>query len=235
MDILGVKIDNLSREEIFEKIENFLREEKFHQIATINPEFILEAQKNEEFRNILNNCNLNIADGFGLKFAFWRWGEKLKSRVAGVDLMLEILKIANKRGLGVFLVANKNGLSNWEETRDAILKVYPNLKIGGINIDKNNLGYKLQVTGYKIVFCNFGAPFEEIFLNRQKNAIIGVAMGVGGSFDFLAGKLRRAPIIMRKVGLEWLFRLIQQPRRIKRIVGATIVFPIKIIFNNKKL
>lgn len=255
MNILGVKIDNLSRKEILEKIEGFLREDKFHQIATINPEFILHAQKDKKFKNILNSCDLNIADGIGIKFAFWRLGlQKLKTKIAGVDLMKEILRIANNRGLGVYLITNKDGLSNWKETRGAILRTYSSLKINGSNLnchsepaeesnpdeirsldfardDMNKIG------NYNILFCNFGAPYQEKFLYSLKNlkdAKIRLAMGVGGSFDFLTGKLRRAPLWMRKIGLEWLFRLIQQPRRFRRIFNAVIIFPIRIIFGYDK-
>jgi N-acetylglucosaminyldiphosphoundecaprenol N-acetyl-beta-D-mannosaminyltransferase len=196
----------------------------------------LQAQKDEEFKNILNSCDLNIADGAGIKFAFWKQGEKLKSRIAGADLMQEILRIAGDRGSGIFLVANKNGLSTWEETCDAILQRYPNLKIEGVNLDKNISGCGLQTTGCEIVFCNFGAPFQEKFLYSLKQVNydkIRLVMGVGGSFDYLTGKMKRAPKWMRKIGLEWLFRLILGPKyRIKRIFKAIIIFPIKVIINN---
>lgn len=234
LNILGVRIDNLEKKEILEKVEGFLDGDKLCQIATVNPEFILEAQKNEEFKNILNSCDLNVADGTGTKFAFWRYGEKLKARIAGADLMQEILKIANDKGLGIFLAVNKHGLSNWEETRDAIKKMYPNLKIEGINLDMHNASCIMPDTD--IVFANFGAPYQEEFLHSlkyQKYARIRLAMGVGGSFDFWTGKLRRAPVFMRKLGLEWLFRLIQQPKRFKRIFNAIIVFPIKVLTNKK--
>jgi N-acetylglucosaminyldiphosphoundecaprenol N-acetyl-beta-D-mannosaminyltransferase len=254
VDILGVKIDNLSREETLEKISGFLTDGKFHQIATVGPEFILEAQKNEEYKNILNNCNLNVADGFGIKCAFWRYGKKLKSRFAGVDLMQEILKIAEDRGLGVFLACRKDGLSNFQETKEAILKIYPGLIINGANLNPHpasevestlslrerglegegkNDYYKLQTINYKLILCNFGAPYQEIFLNSLKNDTIGIAMGVGGSFDFITGKVKRAPKFMRQIGLEWLWRLIKQPNRWKRIWNAVIVFPIKIILDKK--
>lgn len=240
MKILGVRVDNLSEKEILEKTEGFLSGNKFSQIATVNPEFILAAQKDEEFKNILNNCDLNIADGVGIKFAFWKQGEKLKTRIAGVDLMGEILKMASDRGLGVFLVANKDGLSAWEETRDAILKVYPNLRIGGVDISPGSLDFardgKDNIKEFDIVFANFGAPFQEKFLHSlksQENDKIKLAMGVGGSFDYLTGKIKRAPEWMRQLGLEWLFRLILEPRyRIKRIFNAVIIFPIKIIINS---
>jgi len=89
-EILGIRIDNLTKIEIQQKVESFLTGDKFHQIATINPEFILAAQENMEFKNILNSCDLNIADGFGIKLAFWRYGKFLKYRMAGIDLMNNI-------------------------------------------------------------------------------------------------------------------------------------------------
>lgn len=226
-------MDNLNKGEILEKIEEFLAGSKFCQIATINPEFILEAQKDEEFKNVLNNCDLNVADGVGISFAFRALGfSKLKTRIAGADLMNEILKKANDAKLSVFLATNKDGLSDWKSTAKVISKIYPDIIINGIDTDKKSVACQLPVAGYDIVFCNFGAPFQEKFLYslKQKNyAKIRLAMGVGGSFDFWTGKQRRAPRWMRKLGLEWLFRLIQQPRRIGRIANAALLFPLKII------
>lgn len=251
MNILGVKVDNLTKKEILEKIRTFLAEPKFHQIATINPEFILEAQKNLEFRNILNTSDLNVADGFGIKLAFWRFGKKLKTRFAGADLMLEILKIAQTQKLSVFLAVNKNGLSVFEETKKAILKIYPDLKIDGENLDitsviasvakqshilQKEIATVATLPRNDILFCNFGAPHQELFINSQKCDTIRLAMGVGGSFDFITGKVRRAPKFMQFIGFEWLWRIFQpqewkfKKERFKRIFQAVIIFPIKIIF-----
>lgn len=231
MKLLGIRADNFNKKEILKKVEFFLSELKFHQIATVNPEFILEAQKNEEFRNILNNCDLNIADGIGIKFAFWRYGKHLKCRMTGIDLVKKILKMANDRGLGIFLAANKDGLSTWEETKGAILKIYPNINIFGANLSKNDALYQIPDTKYQILFCNFGAPYQELFINRIKCDKIKLAIGVGGSFDFLTKKTKRAPVLMGQLGLEWLWRFFQQPHRWKRIWNAVIVFLIKILFN----
>ncbi|MEI6587731.1 MAG: WecB/TagA/CpsF family glycosyltransferase [Candidatus Moraniibacteriota bacterium] len=237
--ILGVKIDNLSRSDILKRISFFLDEKKFHQIATINPEFLLEAQKNLCFRIILNNCALNVVDGFGIGCAFLRYGSRLKSRIAGADLMMEILKMANERGLGVFLAVNKDGLSRFEEVRSAILKIYPKLVIKGANFEKKVVCCMLYST-CPVLLCNFGAPYQEVFLDSQKDARIQLAMGVGGSFDFLTGKIKRAPAWMRQIGLEWLWRIFQAQQwkykkdRLKRIWKAIIVFPIKIILCNEK-
>jgi len=234
MEILGVKIDNLSRKEVLEKVELFLHEDKFHQIATVNAEFILKAQKDGDFKNILNNCDLNVADTISIRYAFLRFGKYLKTRFAGADLMQEILKIANEKKLSVFLAISKNGLSSYEEIRNVLSLKYPNIEFGGANLDPLSFSsYDIQNTKYEILFCNFGAPFQEKFINSVKDAKISVAMGIGGSFDFITGKVKRAPKIMRYFGLEWLWRLILQPNRWRRIWNAVIVFPIKVLINKK--
>lgn len=236
MGILGVRIDNLDKKEILQRVEDFLLEEKFHQIATVNPEFILQAQINKKFKQILNRCDLNVADGIGIKFAFWRYGKHLKLRIAGVDLMHDILKIANKRGLKVFLVANANGLSTWKETAEVLRRIYPDIIFGGLNLkpDFQNIKKELDFQP-DMLFCSFGAPKQELFINNLKSDSIRLAMGVGGSFDFVTGKTKRAPKLWRKIGLEWLWRFIQEPGyRAKRIFNAIIVFPIKVIFKKAR-
>lgn len=245
LKVLGIKIDNISKNETIEKIKDFLKEEKLHQIATVNPEIILKAQDDEVLFNILNKSTLCLADGIGIRFAFWKKGKHLKARIPGADLMSTILEIADKEKLSILLVASKIGLSSWEETRDAILKKYPNIKISGVainplsghfdrSIELSGLSFKEGHVTFDIVFCNFGAPYQEKFiasLNRWSNWTC-LAVGVGGSFDFITGKIKRAPKIMRIIGLEWLWRFLKQPRhRIRRIIKATIIFPIKILFN----
>ena len=143
MEILGVKLDNFTRKEILAKVTTFLAEERFHQIATINPEFVLRAQKDVAFRDILNDCDLKVADGVGIWFAFLRFGKYLKSRMTGIDLMIEILKLAAENKLKVFLVSYVGALSSWEETKEAIQKIYPNLEIDGVDINKNSTNYQL--------------------------------------------------------------------------------------------
>lgn len=234
MIVLGIEIDNLTKKEILEKLEFFLSEDKFHQIATINPEFILRAQKDREFKAILNQCDLKVADGVGIWYAFLRFGKKLKTTMPGVDLLTEILQIANEGRLSVFLAINKDGLSSYKEIVLVLNKNYPNINFFGEDINPRITDYQLLITSYSILFCNFGSPFQETFIQSQKDARIRIAMGVGGSFDFLTGKITRAPFWMRQFGLEWLWRFVQEPKyRVKRIFKAVIVFPIKILFSKK--
>jgi N-acetylglucosaminyldiphosphoundecaprenol N-acetyl-beta-D-mannosaminyltransferase len=243
MDILGVKLDNFTRKEVLAKVTTFLAEDRFHQIATINPEFILRAQKDVAFRDILNDCDLKVVDGVGIWFAFLRFGKYLKSRMTGIDLMMEILKLASENKLKVFLISYDGALSSWEETKVAILKIHPNLEIDGelldtgcpMDIKNERHSVSKAIADYEIVFCSLGTPSQEKLLHSLKtveNAKIRLVMGVGGSFDFLTGKCKRAPKFLQKIGLEWLWRFLQEPKyRAKRIFRAVIVFPIKIIFN----
>lgn len=244
--ILGVKINNLSRKEILEKIELFLDSEKFHQITTTNAEFILKAQKDEDFKKVINESDLSLADSISVWYAFIRNFNFLKCRIAGIDLMQGILKIAEKKNISIYLAVRKDGLSSWQETRDAILKKFPNLDIEGVNI-KNQDNFancrdvdprwdsrtSLSRLKKKIVFCNFGAPMQDKFIYslRQFNGKVCLGMGVGGSFDFLTGKVNRAPKWMRVLGFEWLYRLVKQPNRWKSIFNAVIIFPIRVILN----
>ncbi len=235
--ILKVKINNLSRKEILKKIESFLDSEKFHQITTTNAEFILKAQKDGEFRKIINESDLSVADTISIWYAFIRHFNFLKCRIAGIDLMQEILKIAEKKNILIFLVARKDGLSSWRETRDAILKQFPDLGIEGtdVNEDLSEQWVMTHCSKNKkwIVFCNFGAPEQDKFIHslRQFKGRICLGVGVGGSFDFLTGKVQRAPKWMRVLGLEWIYRFFQQPNRWQRIFNAVIIFPIRVILN----
>lgn len=227
--ILGVAIDNLFKKEILRRVEGFLFEKKFHQIVTINPEFILEAQKDKQFRDILNQADLKIADGIGIRFAFILQGIWLKSRVTGADLTQEILAMAERDQLKVFLAINKDGLSAYKEVQNSIKKIFPNILLHGANLKKNGQKIPSDIFKSDIVLCNFGAPYQEKFATRLNNGRIRLCMGAGGSFDYITGKISRAPKVLRVIGLEWLWRLLMQPQRLKRIFRATIVFPIKVI------
>ncbi len=237
MEILGTIIDNHTREEILKRVETFLSKPMFHQIATVNPEFLLEAEKNRAFQNVLNQCDLRIADGFGITLAFLFKGEKLRCRFPGADLMEAMLHIANEKKMSVYLAINKNGLSSFEEIKNVLSKEYPNLILSGTDIDsvqrvnESALTYDMHHTKYDILLCNFGAPRQEIFLQSfKKKDTVRLAMGIGGSFDYLTRKRKRAPKWLRTIGMEWLWRFILQPKRWVRIWKAVVVFPFHVFF-----
>lgn len=229
MDILGVPIDVLTRAEILLRVQTFLEEPHFHHIATVNPEFLLEAEKNTDFRTVLERCDLRVADGFGIVLAGLLQGRWIQ-RFPGTDLMAEILKIADNRKLSIYLAVRTDGLSKYEEVKTAICKKYPNIEITGANIEVSCHHSSLITYPVSLILCNFGAPTQELFLSSlRENSAIRLAIGVGGSFDYLTGKQKRAPKFFRAIGLEWLWRLIQQPKRWRRIWNAVIVFPFRLL------
>ena len=238
MKVFGIEIDTLSHKEVLDHVQTFLDEPKYHRIATVNPEFLLLAEQDAAFRDALLAADLRIADGFGIVLAGLLRGRRIE-RFAGADLMDAILRIANDRKLSVFLAVRADGLSTYEEVRAAILERFPHIQISGSDIDVHqnlesgisNLEPRFKNQKSKIILCNFGAPYQETFLASLHDTEVSLGMGVGGSFDYLTGKQRRAPRWMQVIGLEWLWRLILQPKRWKRIYNAVILFPIKAFFS----
>ena len=219
-EILGVKIDNLIIEEALQKVEGFLEDSQQHYIVTPNPEFLVKAQKDEEFRKILNQADLAVADGIGLIFASWFLGQPLKQKITGTDLMEKICQKAAQKKWPVFLLGDRED-DLVKETADQLKKRYPELDI------------KTNLKETSILFVAFGAPKQEKWIaqNLKKMSSVKLAMGVGGAFNFMAGRIRRAPKFFQRLGLEWLWRLFCQPWRIKRIFRAVVIFPWLIIKN----
>ena len=263
--ILDVQFDVCTKNSAIERIMDALENRAYEngkQIATPNPEMLLEAQKNADFKTVLNKSWLNIPDGIGILWASTfreitknssPLGRALKmifslfaltiypksctkvfpERITGVDLMESICAVS--KGIPIFLLGAKSGIAEKVET---ILKA----KYKGINIvgvfsgspsedDFIAIQAVIAETQPEILFVAYGSPNQELWIARHLHELksVKIAMGVGGAFDFLAGTRKRAPRMMQKFGLEWLFRLIQEPSRIKRIYNATIKFPLKIL------
>ena len=235
--ILGIKIDKLTSKEVFEKIESFLLSDSQHYIITLNPEILLETQKDEEYFYILNNADLSVVDGMGLKFAGLVTGNNLE-RIPGVDLTEKILQVAEDKKLKVAVLNWNRGLSKKGDIEKALIKKYSNLKFVVENIERDFANFTktesfthLQKFEPDILFVTLGAPDQEKFIYHNLNKIpsVKLALGVGGSFDCISGKIKRAPLIFQKLGVEWFWRLIMQPQRWKRIYNAVIIFPYKFI------
>ncbi len=234
-NILGINLNELARAEVLKKIRGFLNSSEGHFIVTPNPEIILASHHDEEFFHILNQADLAIADGFGLKIAGLILGKKVP-RLTGADLTLDLLRQANEQGTKILILNWQDGLSTKEEINAALQKEYPNLNFLVLNISrdiilKDELKQTINNFAPAILFNTLGFPYQEklIFHNLKNLPTVRVALGIGGSFDFITGKIRRAPKLMRYLGLEWLWRLFKQPKRLRRIYNATFVFTKKLI------
>ena len=229
--IFGIPISLASRGEVRDIIKRWLAGNAFHRIATVGPEFLLRARRSKRFHANLLRADLCVADGIGVTIAGWLFGKHVE-RFPGADMLHEILKEAEKRNLSIFLAIKKDGLSSFDEIRIALLKKYQRLKVTGgeFALLSNN---QQSTINSSIVFCNFGAPEQEYFLEslRGRSEHVRLVMGVGGAFDFLTGKLPRAPRLLRMLGIEWFWRLLAQPSRWRRIFRAVIVFPCLVLWD----
>jgi N-acetylglucosaminyldiphosphoundecaprenol N-acetyl-beta-D-mannosaminyltransferase len=240
VNILGTQIDNLVLDDVLKKIDEFLRDGRQHYIVTPNPEMIMAAGKDKAFLEILNKADLAVPDGVGLIFASRYLKRPLPKRITGVDLMLDICRTAEQKNCSVYLLAAEEGLAKPKETAEALVQRFPKFKIAGDALSREESGEKIingiNTAKPEILFVALGAGRQEKFIasNLNKMPSVKIAMGVGGAFDFISGKIKRAPKWFRKIGLEWLWRLFMQPWRWKRILTATLKFSWLIIRKGKK-
>jgi N-acetylglucosaminyldiphosphoundecaprenol N-acetyl-beta-D-mannosaminyltransferase len=235
-------------------------------IVTPNPEFVVRAQEDEEFRRILNRADLAVPDGVGLRMAakvltlptssstivkifqlFWRWLltgsaailrpaflDVLPETVSGVDLMFDLCQLAAEKGWTVFFLGGRDGVA--EGTAQRLQKQFANLKVVGVYEGEAAAEFDQEtrrvIRPTDILFVAYGAPKQEKWIARNLPHLpVKIAIGVGGAFDFVSGRRKRAPQALRRLGLEWLWRLIQEPPRLPRILNAAIKFPLLVCWH----
>ncbi len=235
MHILGVRIDNITRNEALARCMAFLNDGEQHLFTTPNPEIIIDAQRDDAFRSILNSADLAIPDGFGLMLAGRILGQPIRERIAGSDFLMDICGLAERESASVYLFGASPGVA--QRAGEALQKKYPKLVIAGTDngphlpasdCDIHTAISKIQNTNPHILFVAMGHGKQEkwIAAHLRDMSSVKIAMGVGGAFDFLAGTARRAPRFLRAMGLEWLWRLFCEPWRARRIFKAVIQFPL---------
>ncbi|MDO8618917.1 MAG: WecB/TagA/CpsF family glycosyltransferase [Candidatus Daviesbacteria bacterium] len=211
VDVLGIKVDDITEAEAIDIVEKLLKTPGKHYIVTPNPEFIVAARGDNVFTKILNDADLSIPDGIGLKLT-----GRVKNRIAGIDLMEAMISLAAQKGYSIGLLGSRGDTA--QKTAEVLKLKYPNLKIslaenGGEAFTLTTLN--IQPTD--MLFVAFGHGKQEKWIaDNLPQVPVKLAMGVGGAFDVISGKVPRAPEWMRAIGLEWLFRLVIQPWRIKR-------------------
>lgn len=224
VDILGIPVDKITKKELLEKIINFINEKRFHLIVTINSENATKALENKIFLDVIKNADLVIPDGIGIIFASKILGDKLPERIPGIDLSYKLLEISNEKHYKIVLIGGKEGVA--EGAKENLKKIFPNLNIvmtynGYFNEDEEKkIVEEIQKIEPDILLVGMGSEKQEIWIwnNREKFKNIGVCIGVGGTLDIWAGKKKRAPKLVQKLGLEWLYRVIIEPKRIFRVL-----------------
>lgn len=229
--ILGVKLNYLSEHLVKELLFDFLSSNFQHQIATVNPEFIVEAQKNKKFKNILNDASLATIDGTGIIWALQLAGHKvsLDHRLTGVRLTQMLIQIAEIKNYKILFCISKTGLTKEEDLFFKIKAQHPQLEFQVSNMEE--VIVKSQILNPDILLVGLGAPKQEEWIAENLSRLVSVkiAVGVGGALDFLSGGQKRSPKIFSSFGLEWLWRLLKQPKRITRIYKAVFIFPFLVI------
>lgn len=234
--LFDVHIDDVVLAEAITLVDHWLNSQTFHQVVTPGPEFLLESTANKDFHRILNRSDLSLPDGMGVYLAARIIGRPLRHRITGVDFILALMAHAAKQGSRVFLFGGQPGAA--DKAAEKLLQQHPGLAIVGIEsgyrgpwqkLHDHQIIKKIRLAKPDILLVALGAPKQELWIDRHRQALhnVKIAIGVGRTFDYLAGIVTRAPKTMQKLGLEWLHTFFtanqyyQPQKRRQRIVNAT--------------
>lgn len=224
VNILSVRIHHVTMAGTLALLESMVRGGGSHHVVTVNPEFIMMARANEAFRTVLNGADLSVPDGVGILLASRLLGRPMRERVTGVDIIEQFMPRAAACGFRIFLLGAGPGVA--ERTAAVLERGSPGLVIAGTYAGSPDPSEEDEIcrmiTNAKpdILLVAYGSPNQELWIARTRKRLnIPVSIGVGGSFDFIAGVVARAPEWIRNLGLEWLFRLVGQPERWRRMLA----------------
>jgi N-acetylglucosaminyldiphosphoundecaprenol N-acetyl-beta-D-mannosaminyltransferase len=237
--ILGVAIDNLTEGEALARIEALIAAGGPHHVVTVNPEFVMEAQANPTFRSVLARADIATADGFGLLLAARYLGTPLRGRVTGVELTLRLAELSAARGYRIFLLGAAPRVA--EATATALQARYPGLIVVGAFAGSPQPRHEpflrqiIAASRPQILLVAYGHPQQDLWIARNQPTLqVPLAIGVGGTFDYLSGRVPRAPALIRRSGLEWAYRLARQPGRWRRIINAVPRFAWRVISQGRR-
>ncbi len=216
--MFGIDVAATNMNQTVEYIDKAIKENRTIQHVVVNASKTVLMQEDKELKKIISNCELINADGQSIVWASKLLGNPLPERVAGIDLMFELIKLAEKQGYGVYFFGATQEVV--ERTVDIFKEEYPNLIIAGYRNgyfkkeDESEIIKEMSSCDAKILLVAFSSPKKEYWLSDNIDKLnIPFCMGVGGSFDVVAGKTERAPRWMQRIGLEWFYRFIQEPTR----------------------
>jgi N-acetylglucosaminyldiphosphoundecaprenol N-acetyl-beta-D-mannosaminyltransferase len=224
LELGGTFVDQIDLVAAVERIEQFLRSGEPHQVVTVNMDFLSIAARDPEFRATINSADLAVADGMPLVWLSRLRGQPLAERVAGVELVTESCRIAAEQGRRVFLLGAGQGVAETAGRR--LQAMYPGLRIVGTysppmgalrRREDDRIVRMIRAANPDFLFVALGAPRQDLWIREHQHLLhVPVAMGVGCVLDLLAGSVKRAPHWMQRTGLEWAYRLAQEPTRLWR-------------------
>lgn len=221
VDILGVRVHAVTYDQVLAVVAEWIAQGHPHQVATANPEFVMAARHNQEFRAVLNQADLCVPDGIGLLWAARRLGHHLPERVTGSDLVPMLANRAARQGWRIFLLGAAPGVA--DRAAQILVARNPGLNVAGVYAgspavdEAPALVDRIRLARPDILWVAYGAPAQDLWIARHATELgVPVMIGVGGAFDHIAGVRQRAPLWIQRIHLEWLFRLITQPWRWRR-------------------
>ena len=230
LKLMGCPIDRLDMEQTIFEAEKYIKNKALCQHVVVNVAKLVAMQKDEGLKRIISNCDIINADGMPLVWASKILGNPLPCRVAGVDLFQELVAICEAKGYRPYFFGAKQWVT--EKMVETFVEKYPNLEVAGFRngyydrSEEPEIAENIRNSHADILFVGFSSPMKENFLNNWMQKMqVPFCMGVGGSFDIIAGKTKRAPLWMQNIGMEWFFRIMQEPRRMwKRYAKTNPVF-----------
>jgi N-acetylglucosaminyldiphosphoundecaprenol N-acetyl-beta-D-mannosaminyltransferase len=217
--VIGIRFDALEMDEAADVIEQYIKKRKPKLVVTLNAEMIVMAKSDQRFRSILMKADLLIPDSIGIV-----WAGKLRARVPGVDMVEELAKRAAVKRYSIYMVGSKEGVA--QQAASELIRRYPGLEIVGARSgyfskeQEKKMISEIRSIKPDILLVGLGMGKQEKWIVEHLQELnVPVSLGVGGSFDVIAGETRRAPMWVRNAGLEWLYRFIQQPTRVKRMMA----------------
>ena len=226
IDVLGVGFDNLSMSEAIDRAMKDIAEHKGGWVVTPNPEIVLECRKNEAMARAVKDAALVIADGIGVIYASKILGRPLREKIPGIDFACGLLQRLSEHGGRAYLFGAKPGVA--EAAAETLRHRFPGLDVCGTHDgyfqDDAPIVADIQAKKPDLLLVCLGAPKQELWMETHSSELdVGTMIGLGGSLDVFAGTAQRAPEGLRRLGLEWLYRLFREPRRIKRMIRLPLV------------
>lgn len=239
VQILGIGVDPVSMPEALSIIEGFIHENIPRLVVTADASGIVEAQSDPQWRSIIENADLVTPDSAGVVWASQKVGSPIKERVSGVDLVDEICRLSSLKGYRLFFLGAAPGVA--ERAADAMRLRHPGVNIVGVRDgyftadEESSVAAEIHDARPAVLFVAMGIPKQEKFIDRHKYEIAApVSMGVGGSFDVFSGNVRRAPKFVQKIKSEWLWRLVNNPRKWRKVAALPKFWWLVTFSRNKK-
>lgn len=223
VDILGIGVDPVTMREVLNRIEKFIEERIPRIVITADASGIVLAQKDPRWRDILLKADLVTPDSYGIIWASRKLGSPIAERVTGVDLVVELCALSESKGYRLFFLGAAPGVA--EKAAEKMKKRFPGIHIAGTHhgyfseAEENSIVEKIRVARSDVLFVAMGIPRQEKFIAKHLYEMaVPVSIGVGGSFDVLSGLTKRAPYLVQKIHLEWLWRLLMNPKKWRKVL-----------------